>query len=108
MVRWTKVVNLLMFLKLPFVPQGKVASIGNLTASMSQLPETVLQFGTGKFLRSFADLFIHQANKENQMVGHVVAVQSTGDQRANLINSQAGRYHVLVRGQAEGDVIDRV
>jgi mannitol-1-phosphate/altronate dehydrogenase len=28
---------------------------------MSEHSETVLQFGSGKFLRSFADLFTHQA-----------------------------------------------
>jgi len=75
---------------------------------MNHLPETVLQFGTGKFLRAFADLFIHQANEEMQKVGRVVAVQSTGDSRANLINGQQGRYHILVRGTVDGEVIDRV
>jgi mannitol-1-phosphate/altronate dehydrogenase len=28
---------------------------------MRELSEAVLQFGSGKFLRGFADLFIHQA-----------------------------------------------
>ena len=41
------------------------------------LPETVLQFGSGKFLRGFADLFLHQANENGQNVGRVVVVQST-------------------------------
>ena len=27
------------------------------------LPETILQFGTGKFLRAFADLFVHELNE---------------------------------------------
>jgi len=74
---------------------------------MSQLPETVLQFGSGKFLRAFADLFIHQANLEGQEVGRVVVVQSTGDERARLLNRQGGRYHVLVRGLAGGNTVDR-
>ncbi|HMC89570.1 MAG TPA: altronate dehydrogenase, partial [Gemmataceae bacterium] len=69
---------------------------------MSMLPETVLQFGSGKFLRAFADLFIDLANKEDQAVGRVVVVQSTGDSRASLLNQQGGRYHVLVRGLADG------
>src|ERR1700757_3610770 len=75
---------------------------------MNTLPETVLQFGTGKFLRGFADLFIDQANKAGQNVGRVVVVQSTGDSRANLINRQNGRYHVLIRGLAQGQLVDRV
>src|SRR5436309_1721248 len=75
---------------------------------MSDLPESILQFGSGKFLRGFADLFIHQANEEGQRVGRVVVVQTTGAERADLLNRQGGRYHVAVRGLAGGQVIDRV
>lgn len=75
---------------------------------MSALPETVLQFGSGKFLRGFADLFIHQANTEGQGVGRVVVVQTTGEQRADLLSQQKGRYHVAVRGLSGGQIIDRV
>jgi tagaturonate reductase len=75
---------------------------------MSTLPETILQFGSGRFLRAFADLFIHQANEEGQAVGRVVIVQSTGAERAGGLNKQAGRYHVVVRGLEAGAVVDRV
>lgn len=75
---------------------------------MSALPETILQFGSGKFLRGFADLFIHQANAEGQGVGRVVVVQTTGAQRADLLSQQGGRYHVAVRGLSDGQVIDRL
>ncbi len=44
--------------------------------AMNVLPETILQFGAGRFLRAFADLFIHQAN-QTTTVGKVVIVQST-------------------------------
>lgn len=75
---------------------------------MNSLPETVLQFGSGRFLRAFADLFIHQANEKGQSVGRVVIVQSTGGERAGGLNKQAGRYHVVVRGLENGAVVDRV
>src|SRR5262245_25256696 len=75
---------------------------------MSTPPETILQFGAGKFLRAFADLFVHQANQQGQNVGRIVVVQSTGDGRANLLNQQGGRYHVVVRGLEGGQVVDRV
>src|SRR3954451_7486486 len=75
---------------------------------MSALPETILQFGSGRFLRAFADLFIHQANQQGQAVGRVVVVQSTGDDRAGGLNRQGGRYHVVVRGIEDGKVVDRV
>ena len=72
------------------------------------LPETVLQFGSGRFLRAFADLFIDQANRQGQAVGRVVVVQSTGDARAEGLNRQGGSYHVAVRGLEGGRVVDRV
>ena len=74
---------------------------------MSELPETFLQFGAGKFLRAFADLFIHQANEEGQEAGRVVVVQSTGSDRAELLNRQGCRYHIAVRGIFWGETVDR-
>jgi tagaturonate reductase len=75
---------------------------------MPPLPETILQFGSGRFLRAFADLFVHHANEQGQAVGKVVIVQSTGDGRAGGLNAQGGRYHVVVRGLENGEVVDRV
>lgn len=75
---------------------------------MTTLSETILQFGAGRFLRAFADLFIHQANEEGQNVGRIVIVQSTGDARAAALNRQQGRYQVAVRGYENGTVVDRV
>ncbi|MFH1566918.1 MAG: altronate dehydrogenase [Gemmatimonadota bacterium] len=72
------------------------------------LPETLLQFGCGRFLRAFADLFVHQANADGQAVGRVVAVQSTPGERAAQLNRQGGRYHVAVRGLQGGRVVDEV
>jgi len=74
------------------------------------LPETVLQFGAGRFLRAFADLFIHQGNAQGQAVGRVVIVQSTagGGGRTDGLNKQGGHYHVAVRGYEGGRVVDRV
>jgi tagaturonate reductase len=71
-------------------------------------PETILQFGTGKFLRAFTDLLIHEANQTAERPGQVVAVQSTGADRAKTLNRQAGRYHVAIRGLERGQPVDRV
>src|SRR6266849_4818945 len=75
---------------------------------MTPLPATILQFGTGRFLRAFADRFIHQANEEGQNVGRVVVVQSTGDDAAKQLNAAGGKYHVVVRGLENGQRVDRV
>lgn len=72
------------------------------------MDETVLQFGGGKFLRSFADFFIHEANAAGQAVGQVVVVQSTDSPRAQWLNAQQGKYQVLVRGLIDGGQVDEV
>ena len=68
--------------------------------------ESVLQFGSGRFLRAFADLFIHEARQAGQDIGRVVVVQSTGADRVRIFNDQNGRYRVQVRGIRDGRRID--
>src|SRR5436190_1959744 len=70
--------------------------------------ETILQFGTGRFLRGFADAFIQHANDRGPEIGRVVVVQSTSGSRADQLASQGGSYHILVRGIENGEVVDRV
>jgi tagaturonate reductase len=70
--------------------------------------ETILQFGSGRFLRAFADLFIDQANRQGQNVGRIVVVQSTGGDRAGSLANSGGKYHVVIRGFENGQVVDRV
>ena len=72
------------------------------------MTETVLQFGGGKFLRSFADFFIHEANAAGQEVGQVVVVQSTASPRAGWFNERQGKYKVMVRGLVDGGKVDEV
>ncbi|HBH50953.1 MAG TPA: altronate dehydrogenase [Planctomycetaceae bacterium] len=72
------------------------------------LPETVLQFGAGRFLRAFTDRFLHQANAAGQDWGRVVVVQSTPGNRAEALNSNQDGFHVVVRGLENGETVDRV
>src|SRR5262249_4697979 len=76
--------------------------------AMNELPETVLQFGTGRFLRAFADRFIYEANEQGQGLGRVVVVQSTGDDAARQLNASGGRFHIIVRGLENSQRVDRV
>jgi len=70
--------------------------------------ESILQFGTGKFLRCFVDLFVHETNQGRAEPLGITAVQSTGAGRARSINRQGGRYHVAIRGLECGERVDRV
>jgi len=62
--------------------------------------ESILQFGGGKFLRCFADLFVHELNAGRTAADlhGVIVIQSTAGTRAEQLNRQQGRYHVAIRG----------
>ncbi len=66
------------------------------------MQETIIQFGTGNFLRGFADDFIQQLNNKGLYAGQVVVVSPTDSATVEKINAQGGRYHLLLRGLAEG------
>jgi tagaturonate reductase len=74
---------------------------------MNNLPETILQFGAGRFLRAFVDRFVHQANESGQNVGRIVVVQRAADQRSELLGERPDGYQVLVRGYQDGELIER-
>ena len=63
-----------------------------------ELPEKVVQFGTGAFLRAFAEYFIDEANRCGMFGGSVVAVSSTGSHREALLNEQDGLYTLAIQG----------
>lgn len=62
------------------------------------MKETVIQFGTGNFLRGFADDFIHRMNEQDLYDGKIVIVQPTRGGKTELLNSQNGRYNLFLRG----------
>jgi len=68
--------------------------------------ETILQFGTGRFLRGFFDRFVQNAADAGNDVGKIVVVQSTDSGRGEAIDTKNG-YTVLVRGVWNGETIDR-
>lgn len=70
-----------------------------------QLPEKVLQFGTGVLLRALPDYFIDKANREGVFNGRVVVVKST-DSDSTAFDRQNGLYTVCVRGVEHGETIE--
>jgi tagaturonate reductase len=63
-----------------------------------QLPEKVLQFGTGVLLRGLPDYFIDKANRQGIFNGRIVVVKSTdgGDHRS--FDEQDNLYTTCIRG----------
>lgn len=71
-------------------------------AATLHLPEKVVQFGTGAFLRGFADYFIDEANRRGEFHGSVVAISSTGTSRNAVLNEQDGLFTLAIQGMETG------
>lgn len=67
-----------------------------------QLPEKVLQFGEGGFLRAFVDWMFHQLNKQGLFNGRVVIVQPIAQGMVDKLNEQDGLYTLILRGLEHG------
>ena len=70
--------------------------------SLFELPEKVLQFGTGVLLRGLPDYFIDKANREGIFNGRIVVVKSTTHGDTTVFQKQDGLYTVCVRGLEDG------
>lgn len=67
-----------------------------------ELPEKVLQFGTGVLLRGLPDYFIDKANRNGIFNGRIVVVKSTSQGDASVFDKQDGLYTLCVRGLENG------
>jgi len=69
------------------------------------LPEKILQFGTGVLLRALPDYFVDKANKQGVFNGRIVVVKSTDSSGTDAFAAQDGLYTVCVRGFENGKTI---
>ncbi len=76
--------------------------------AMTDVCPIVLQFGTGRFLRAFVDLFLQELNQSGGPRAEAVVVQSTGRDRVDAFRTSGGRYHVAIRGLEKGLTVDRL
>ena len=75
------------------------------SAAELELPEKVLQFGTGVLLRGLPDHFISVANSQQQFNGRIVVVKSTSNGDTDSYEKQDGLYTLCVRGVDNGEKI---
>lgn len=67
-----------------------------------ELPEKVLQFGTGVLLRGLTDYFIHKANRQHIFNGRIVVVKSTNNGGTDAFKIQDALFTHYIRGVENG------
>jgi tagaturonate reductase len=76
------------------------------SSAVTDLPERVLQFGTGVLLRGLPDYLIQRANEQGVFNGSIVVVKSTGNDVSEF-TAQDNLYTVWSRGIENGQQIDQ-
>ena len=71
-----------------------------------QLPDKVLQFGTGVLLRGLPDYFIEKANQKGIFNGRIVVVKSTGNGDVSSFQEQDNLYTLSIRGIKNGQNVN--
>ncbi len=75
--------------------------------SLFDLPEKVLQFGTGVLLRGLPDFFIDKANRQGIFNGRIVVVKSTDHGSSNEFDNQDNLYTICIKGIENGNTIEQ-
>jgi tagaturonate reductase len=70
--------------------------------ALFELPERILQFGTGVLLRSLPDYFIDKANRQGIFNGRIVVIKSTDSGDSGAFDRQDGLYTLCIRGLENG------
>ncbi|MBD2715222.1 tagaturonate reductase [Microvirga sp. STR05] len=73
-----------------------------------QLPEKVLQFGTGVLLRGLPDYLIDKANRQGIFNGRIVVVKSTDGGDIDAFRRQDGLYTLSIRGIEAGREVEEI
>lgn len=71
------------------------------------LPEKVLQFGTGVLLRGLPDYFIDKANAQGLFNGRIVVIKSTSKGDCSVFEKQDGLYTLCIRGLENGEKVEQ-
>ena len=73
---------------------------------MSNVKETVMQFGEGGFLRGFVDYFFHKLNEQGLYDGKIVVVQPIENGMCQMLADQNCEYNLFLRGIDNGQVVN--
>ncbi|MCF0058842.1 tagaturonate reductase [Dyadobacter sp. CY356] len=74
--------------------------------SIFQLPEKIIQFGTGAFLRGLADYYVDKANRQGIFNGRIVVVKSTDQGDLKAFERQDNLYTLVMKGVQNGKLVE--
>src|SRR5471030_2714380 len=95
-----------MNLSIQNLAQIQLPGTGVPTAAIFNLPEKILQFGTGVLLRALPDYFVDKANRLGIFNGRILIVKSTQTGDTDAFNQQDGLYTLSIRGMEKGRPVD--
>jgi len=75
------------------------------TVTNKHYPERIIQFGEGNFLRAFIDWIVWNMNDKVGFNSSVVVVQPIANGMVDVLNSQDGLYHLILKGIDKGETI---
>ncbi len=80
----------------------ELKALNRRTAPKSAMPERIIQFGEGNFLRAFVDWIIFNMDQKTDFNSSVVVVQPIDHGMADWLNGQDCLYHVNLQGKENG------
>ena len=84
----------------------ELKSLNCRTAPKSVMPERIIQFGEGNFLRAFVDWIVFNMNQKTDFNSSVVVVQPLEHGMIDRLNGQDCLYHVNLQGKEDGKPVD--
>ena len=81
----------------------KLQALNKRTAPKSVMPEKIIQFGEGNFLRAFVDWIVWNMDQKTDFNGSVVVVQPIERGMVDWLNGQDCLYHVNLQGRQNGE-----
>lgn len=84
----------------------ELKALNRRTAPKSTMPERIIQFGEGNFLRAFVDWIIYNMNQKTDFNSSVVVVQPIERGMVDWLNGQDCLYHVNLQGKENGTPVN--
>lgn len=87
---------------------SELKSLNKHTAPKSEMPERIIQFGEGNFLRGFVDWIVWNMDQKTDFNSSVVIVEPLPSGMIDMLNGQDCLYHVNLQGRENGEPVNTI